>query len=107
MKIFEVVFWSSHGRPNSEDTIYLVRAPDFKAAIENVRRNGAPTRNGTRSDVPDYVYELGVDASPYAEANPCILRGPYFAHAFNFGWNAWKRNLEGHDYIEEKIEDQQ
>jgi|SRR4051812_27414258 hypothetical protein len=106
MKIFEVVFWNSHGKPNSEDTIYLVRAPDFRSAFEDVQRNGSPTRNGTNSSIADVVYEVGVDLSPYADSNPCILRGPYFATATNFGWNSWARKIETtNEWIEEKIAD--
>jgi len=32
MKIFEVIFWGSKGKEEAKDTIYLVRATDFRAA---------------------------------------------------------------------------
>jgi hypothetical protein len=95
MNIYEVVFYGSHGDPDAEDTIYLVRAPDFRAAIEDVARNGSPREhNGCRSDLADAVYELGQDSSPYADRNPRILRGPYFAFAYNCGWRSWVRESE-------------
>src|SRR2546430_101116 len=49
MNIYEVIFWGSHGKGNAEDTIYLVRAPDFLAAVEDAQRNGSPSQHGTRS----------------------------------------------------------
>jgi hypothetical protein len=105
MNIYEVIFWGSHGDPNSEDTIYLVRASDFRSAIEQVVRSGSPQEhNGCRSNLADAVYEVGQDLSPYAEANPCILRGPYFAFACNFGWRSWTRKIDGpNDFFEEQI----
>ncbi|HEY5910945.1 MAG TPA: hypothetical protein VJA21_10125 [Verrucomicrobiae bacterium] len=107
MNIYEVVFWNSYGRRDSEDTIYLVRAPTFRAAIEDVQRNGAPTGHGTGTSTPDVVYEVGVDVSPYAPTNPCILRGPYFERAVNRGWKQWRRNCDGaqhtNDWVEEDI----
>jgi len=109
MNIYEVIFWSSRGERNSEDTIYLVRAPNFRAAVEDVQRNGSPVAHGTRLSLADVVYEIGVDVSPYASGRPCILRGPYFAFAVNHGWKEWHRKLEGvnetNDWEQRKLED--
>ncbi len=101
MNIYEVIFWSSRGERNSEDTIYLVRASNFRAAVEDVQRNGSPMEHGTRSLLADVVYEIGVDVSPYATGHPGILRGPYFAFAVNHGWKAWHRRFEGSNQTNE------
>src|SRR5262245_43117426 len=78
MKLFEVIFWGSHGDGNAEDTIYLVRALDFRAAVEDVERNASPNNhNGKRFPLAHVVYEIGTDLSPYADPDPGILRGPY------------------------------
>jgi hypothetical protein len=99
MNLYEVVFWGSKGDGNAEDTIYLVRASDFKAAVEDVQRNASPqNHNGERRPLAHVVYEVGVDQSPLAEANPKILRGPYFAFAYNCGWNAWERKMVDAQY---------
>ena len=99
MKIYEVIFWGSHGKGDDEDTIYLVRASDFRAAVEDVQCNASPSNhNGERFPFAHVVHEVGTDLSPYADANPRILRGPYFAHAYNFGWKSWHRKIEGSDY---------
>lgn len=92
MNIYEVVYWSSHGNMNSEDTIYLVRASDSQSAVDEVRRNAfSDDHNGVAFPLPDAVYELGVDLSPPAYSSPRLLRGPYYATAHNFGWKMWLR----------------
>ena len=96
MKLYEVIYWGSNGDGNAEDTIYLVRAADFRSAVEHVQRNiSASDHNEESGILADIVYEIGVDLSPFADVNhPTTLRGPYFAFAFNSGWKAWKRKLE-------------
>ena len=106
MKLYEVIFWGSQGDGNAEDTIYLVRAPNFTFAVDEVRRNGRPEDHGHRSRDAHKVYEIGDDSSPYAEAHPGILRGPYFEFAYNRGWKSWERKFEGADYTMEWEEDQ-
>lgn len=100
MNLYEVIFWGSRGNGDAEDTIYLVRASDFRAAVEDVERNTSPSDHNGESS-PHVVYEIGTDLSPYAEANPQILRGPYFAFAYNHGWRAWQRRIEGSSYTNE------
>ena len=108
MKLFEVIFWGSHGDGNAKDTIYLVRAPDFRTAIEDVQCNASPSdHNGDADRLAHVVYEVGTDLSPYAESDPCILRGPYFASAYNRGWKAWHRKIEGSSYSHEWEEETQ
>jgi hypothetical protein len=103
MNIYEVIFLASHGKRDSEDTIYLVRASDFRTAVEHVQHNTSPSdHNGVNAPQAHAVYEVGVDLSPYADSNhPCTLRGPYFAFAVNRGWKAWRRKMEGADYTNE------
>ncbi len=96
MNLYEVIYWGSHGDGDAEDTIYLVRAQDFRAAIEHVQRNlSAKDHNGQTGLMAHIVYEVGVDLSPHAAANhPCTLRGPYFAFAYNAGWKTWERKID-------------
>lgn len=95
MKLFEVIFWGSQGGEDAKDAIYLVRAPDFQTAIEAVQRNASPSDlNRERFSMVDVVYEIGADLSECADSNPRILRGPFFAHAYNFGWRSWHRKIE-------------
>lgn len=107
MNIYEVIFLGSRGKGDSEDTIYLVRAPDFLTAVEDVQRNGSPSQHGTRSPFADIVYEVGVDLSSHADTNPRILRGPYFAFAYNFGWKSWERKSEDANHTNEWEEKKQ
>ena len=102
MNLYEVVFWGSNGDGNAEDTIYLVRAPDFRAAVDEVQCNGGADKYKDSLDTrPHKVHEVGRDLSPYAEKNPCILRGPYFAFACNFGRRSWSRKVEANEWIED------
>ncbi len=102
MKIYEVIFWGSHGERPNKDTIYLVRAEDFKAAVEEVAKNASPRdHGGERFPLAHVVYEVGEDLSPSPEDQPRILRGPYFESAYNRGWKAWHRKIEGSDYTKE------
>jgi len=101
MRLYEVIFWGSYGKTQSdEDTIYLVRAPDFMVAVEEVRNNDSGSDHGGESGpVAHVVYEIGVDASTHADTTgPRILRGPYIQCAYNSGWRSWERKVEGAEY---------
>lgn len=100
MNLYEVIYWSSHGKSNSEDTIYLVRAPDFLAAVEHVRCNTSLSdHSGILAHI---VYEIGVDLSPTADSDsPRTIRGPYFSFAYNCGWRSWERQMKGSEYTTE------
>lgn len=101
MNLYEVVFWGADGY-DSEDTIYLVRASDWRAAVDHVECNASPDVHKIhRSTVAHRVYELGTDLSPYGEPIEMILRGPYFQCAHNHGWRAWKRELGDGGYSRE------
>ena len=101
MRLFEVIFWGSRGNRDAEDTIYLVRAVDFRAAIEVVRHNAlSSNHHGDSSPLAHVVHEIGVDSSPHANRTQ-ILRGPYFAFAYNYGWRAWHRRMEGSSSTDE------
>jgi hypothetical protein len=64
MKLYEVIFSGSRGNPDAEDTIYLVRAPDFRAALEDVERNASSSdHNGERSPLAHAVYEMFMQAN--------------------------------------------
>jgi len=108
MNLYEVIYWGSHGDGNAEDTVYLVRASNFRAAVEHVQRNISPSdHNGESGLMAHVVYEVGTDSSPHADSNhPCTLRGPYFAYAYNFGWKSWERKIEGSEYTNEWEEKQ-
>ena len=101
MNLYEVIFWGALGREDDADTIYLVRAPDFRAAIDEVATNASPTHHGGKRPLAHAVYEVGSDLSSSAGDRPRILRGPYFQSAYNYGWKAWHRRIEGSDYTSE------
>ncbi|MEQ2009971.1 MAG: hypothetical protein ABMA26_24560 [Limisphaerales bacterium] len=104
MNLYEVIFWGADGYDNDEDTIYLVRAPDWRAAVEDVRTNASPSIHKIhRSTLAHRVHEIGTDASPLGEPREQILRGPYFQCAYNHGWRAWDRQMdpETADYTSE------
>ena len=102
MNIYEVIFHESHGNHRNKDTIYLVRAPDFRAAVDEVARNASPANHGGQSfPLAHAVYELGRDHSLESEEHPRILRGPYTESAYNRGWKAWYRIIKGSDYSKE------
>lgn len=103
MKLFEVIFWNSHSERPNKDTIYLVRAPDFMRAVEEVAINSSPSNHGgDKIRLAHVVFEIGEDLSPGAvQDHPRILRGPYFASAYNHGWRAWHRQIEGAEYTRE------
>ena len=102
MKLYEVVFHSSTGDRPEKDTIYLVRAPDFMSAVEEVSNNASPSsHDGKRFPLAHVVFEMGSDLSLHPEAHPRILRGPFVESAYNCGWRAWRRKFEGSDYTRE------
>lgn len=108
MKLYEVIFWGTEGLSqyqNDEDTIYLVRAQDFRAAVQEVSTNALPVNHqGQQSHMPHVVFEIGVDSSAADVDSPRILRGPYYQCAYNHGWKAWYRKVEGSDYGSEWVE---
>jgi len=86
--IYEVVFSGGDG---CHDTIYLVRAPSFRAAVDLVSASADPRdHGGHHSPIADIVYEIGTDASPHANV-PNILFGPFRQFAYDYGWKAWHR----------------
>jgi hypothetical protein len=103
MNLYEVIFWGTgQKRDDDADTIYLVRAPDFRAAVEFVQNNSALSDHGEPHSLAHVVYEIGIDRSAYADAaGTQILRGPYFQCAYNFAWRAWERKIAGSDYTRE------
>ena len=102
MKLYEVIFWGSHGDRPNKDTIYLVRAPDFLSAVEEVATNSSPSNHGgAKIRLAHVVYEIGDDLSLSPEDHPRILRGPYFESAYNHCWRAWHRQTDGADYTRE------
>jgi hypothetical protein len=102
MKLYEVIFWNSHSERPNKDTIYLVRAPDFMSAVEEVATNSSPSdHSGNKVRLAHVVYEIGEDLSIRPESHPRILRGPYFESAYNRGWKAWHRQIEGTEYTRE------
>lgn len=104
MTLFEVVYWGKLLDADDVDTIYLVRAPDFQAAIGFVSKNCLRSIHPRQVPhfMPDCVYEAGTEASDYTELR--ILRGPYFEFAYNMGnWRTWVRKDEydpGSEWIE-------
>ena len=103
MNLYEVIFWGADGYP-AEDTIYLVRAADWRAAVEQVHINASPRYHKIHgSTLAHRVHEIGTDSSAFGEPREQILRGPYFQCAYNCGWRAWVRQVdrETADYTSE------
>lgn len=94
MKLYEVIFWGADG---CDDIIYLVRAADWRAAVDHVCINASPTIYKIHhSTLAHRVHEIGTDSSH--DHREQILRGPYFQHAYNYGWRAWDRVIVDADY---------
>ena len=96
MNLYEVIYSGSQGQcEGNEDTIFLVRAPDFHLAVEIVDLQGI-RYEGNVKPLAWVVYEIGVDLSWHPiEGGTRILRGPYFAFAYNYGWRSWRRKTTG------------
>lgn len=96
MKLYEVIFLGTGGKvDNDSDTMFLVRASNFRSALEEACLNGNPKM------VPYVVHEIGEDSTRFPEDAPRILRGPYMAYSDNYGWRSWHRKIKGSDYIDE------
>lgn len=102
MKIYEVIFWGSNGDGNAEDTIYLVRAPDFRSAADEAQRVASLANRGDiAASYADAVYEVGVNLGSSGDSHALIILGPCYAYAVNRGWKAWKRKLDQSNEWEE------
>lgn len=97
MKIYEVVYSGPH-RIEGSDIAFLVRAPDFLAAVSEVTCNGGVEIKGR---VARSVYEIGLELTLSTKAAPQILRGPYYTRAYNYGWKRWDRKIVGSDYVDD------
>jgi hypothetical protein len=92
MNLYEVLFYDTRDRSSDTDMIFLVRAPDFQAAIEEALKNGAPEH---RSRLPHSAFELGTEVrTRFNLPEVRVLRGPYFECGFNFGWREWRRDTQ-------------
>jgi hypothetical protein len=108
MNIYEVIFYETLDEQDSDaDTIFLVRASDFRSAIEEVlvNRSSQLPAKGARRAIARVVYEIGIDRSCDPDQLPRVLRGPYFQAAYNFGWKSWKRRVEDGEVTDEWEED--
>jgi hypothetical protein len=98
MNLYEVIYSGTLGQCDDDSsTIFLVRAFDFQAALEEVALNGIRQKNR----LARIVYEIGQDLTTHPEDSPRILRGPYFARAYNYGWKSWEPKIAGSDYTDE------
>jgi hypothetical protein len=96
MKLYEVIFLRTGGKTDDDsDTMFLVRADDFRSALDEACLNGCPEM------IPYVVHEIGQDLTGHPEDAPRILRGPYIAHAYNHGWKSWHRKIKGSDFSDE------
>jgi hypothetical protein len=95
VKIYEVIFTDSRDRDGDRDAIFLVRAEDFRSAVDEVFQNSGERKHC--SILPHTVYEIGEELyilTNYPHERK-ILRGPYYECAFNFGWREWRmKDLE-------------
>ena len=106
MNIYEVIFHGSTGGHPNKDTIYLVRAPDFRTAVSEVANNASPKKHeGEAFPLAHAVYEIGKIFPITPEDHPRVLRGPYIESAYNRGWHAWYRKVKGSNYTREWSED--
>ena len=109
MKLYEVIFWGSNSpesQDSHKDTIYLVRAPDFRSAINEVSVNSSPSHHGgAEIRIAHRVLEIGEDLAIHPAEHPQVLRGPYFESAYNRGWRAWDREIVGSEHSTEWTED--
>jgi hypothetical protein len=93
MKIYEVICYGCDhdpDGPDGKDTIFLVRAKNFKEAVDFIELNYLPSvPHEFVNDFVNEVHEIGEDLSDINETEK--LRGPYFENAFNRGWKSWNR----------------
>lgn len=103
MNLYEVIFYGTLDKQDSDDdTIFLVRASDFRSAVEEVlvnRRSQLPAEGAGRA-IARVVYEIGIDRSSHSE-QPRVLRGPYLQAAYNYGWKSWRRRIEDGEVTDE------
>jgi hypothetical protein len=104
--LFEVVRWGNDsddvhaGGPNGVDTCFLVRAATVEAAAELADEYLSRMTSEQVSPWSHLVYLVGTDASTQAE--PQVLRGPYFEHAYGRGWRIWEREEPGLPWVESR-----
>jgi hypothetical protein len=104
MNIYEIVFSGTKDhRDDDSDTIFLVRASDFRTAMEEVilNRAGVLPSNNQKKLLPRVVHEMGIDLSAHSDDSSRILRGPYFQCAYNYGWKSWERKTKDGSYTDE------
>jgi hypothetical protein len=102
MKIYEVVY-SGPEHYDGTDIAFLVRAPNFLAAVDEVRSNGDwELREKMARTVHEIGKELVVkdDRDDGRMNTTCILRR-YHVTAYNRGWKRWDRKFVGSDYVDE------
>lgn len=92
MKLYEVVFTDTREPEGDGDAVFLVRADDFRSAVDEVLNNGSSGRHHC-SILPHTIFEIGEEL--YTPTNypqlRRVLRGPYYECAFNYGWREWRR----------------
>lgn len=86
--------------PNGPDTIYLVRAEDHLDAEALVTPFLELLPHKRVNTVVDHIQELAACNS--SDSEPRILFGPFYQHAYNYGYRSWYRcpAVEGGRLIE-------
>ncbi len=93
--LYEIIFYGGDG---CADTVLIVRAPDYRAALDLV---ASPPKCIGKLPPPDVVCEMGTDNSPHA-GTPNILFGPFTERqAWGYGWKRWERKGRKTDEWEE------
>ncbi len=86
--LYEIIFYGGDGRA---DTVLIVRAPDYRAALDLVA--SPPKCLGQELPPLDVICEMGTDNSPRANT-PNILFGPFTERqAWGYGWRTWERKV--------------
>jgi hypothetical protein len=98
MTLDEVIRWGTDssdpytGGSDGPDTCFLVRAQSPAGAADLA---DAILEKSTHEQVSSWsgaVYLLGEDTG--VEAHQRVLRGPYFQHAYCYGWRQWHRDSQ-------------
>jgi hypothetical protein len=92
LQLYEVIYYGGAGDPegaDGRDAIYLVAAKDFGDARDSVDRNLYHWDRQGAKPLADVVQEIGINLTRDHATH--ILRGPYFATGYQFGWRVWRR----------------
>jgi len=102
LKLYLVARWGNNeDGPNGSDTLFVVRAQDYRSAAEVVDNALVALRESKVQPAANWVCEIGEDKGE--QTSTAILKGPFYGLSGADGYTSvWTRQSSQDEWISQK-----